>query len=98
MGLNRDREIFDVAEHTEHVTFQRTTRKTASGYDLPMIVHDRLAFSPEEYVRRYDKIQSAMAENDLDAPILMNLFSRVVRDLCSTASGKARVRKKLPRF
>ena len=70
MGLNRDREIFDVAEHTEHVTFQRTTRKTASGYDLPMIVHDRLAFSPEEYVRRYDKIQSAMAENDLDALLI----------------------------
>ncbi len=70
MGLNRDRDIFDVAEHTEHVTFQKTTRKTASGYDLPMIVHDRLAFSPEEFVRRYDKIQTAMAANDLDALLI----------------------------
>jgi Xaa-Pro dipeptidase len=67
MKLDSDREIFDVADHTEHVTFQKTTRKTATGYDLPMIVHDRLAFTPEEYVRRYDNIQAAMADAGLDA-------------------------------
>ncbi len=65
--LDQDREIFDVADHTEHVTFQKTDRPTASGAELPMIVHDRLAFSPEEYVRRYDKIQAAMARDGLDA-------------------------------
>ncbi len=67
MSLESDREIFDVAAHTEHVTFQKTTRRAESGYALPMIVHDRLAFSPEEYVRRYDNIQRAMAASDLDA-------------------------------
>ena len=65
--LEQDRDIFEVADHTEHVTFQRTARPTASGYKLPMIVHDRLAFSPEEYVRRYDLIQKAMADEGLDA-------------------------------
>ena len=65
--LDQDREIFDVARHTEHVTFQPTTRKTETGYDLPMIVHERLAFSPEEYVRRYDNIQRDMAATGLDA-------------------------------
>ena len=65
--LDQDREIFDVADHTEHVTFQKTDRPTASGYNLPMVVHDRLAFSPEEYVRRYDTIQAAMARDGLDA-------------------------------
>ncbi len=67
MALDQDREIFDVAEHTEHVTFQKTERKTQSGYGLPMIVHDRLAFTPEEYVRRFDAIQAAMALAGLDA-------------------------------
>ena len=66
MALDHDREVFDVADHTEHVTFQKTTRRTSHGYDLPMIVHDRLAYSPEEYVRRYDNIQTAMAKRDLD--------------------------------
>lgn len=65
--LDKDREIFDVAEHTEHVTFQKTRRKTATGYELPMVLHDRLAFSPEEFVRRYDVIQEAMAKEGLDA-------------------------------
>ena len=45
-ALDRDREILDVAEHTEHVTFQKTMRPTAAGAYLPMIVHDRLAFRP----------------------------------------------------
>ena len=66
MALDQDREVFDVAAHTEHVTFQKTTRRTENGYDLPMIVHDRLAYSPEEYVRRYDNIQRSMAERELD--------------------------------
>ncbi|MEM7425711.1 MAG: Xaa-Pro peptidase family protein [Pseudomonadota bacterium] len=65
--LEADREIFDVAEHTEQVTFQSTTRRTENGYDLPMIVHERLAFSPEEYVRRYDNLQRDMAAAGLDA-------------------------------
>ncbi len=29
MPLEADREIFDIAEHTAHVTFQKTTRKAA---------------------------------------------------------------------
>ena len=48
------------------MTFQKT-RRTRSGYHLPMLVHDRLALSPEEYIRRYDLIQDAMAGMDLDA-------------------------------
>ena len=67
MVLKSDREIFEIAKETEHVTFQTTTRKTQSGFDLPMIVHDRLAFTPEEYIRRYNTIQTAMAEAELDA-------------------------------
>ena len=67
MALKSDREIFEIAKETEHVTFQTTTRKTQSGYDLPMVVHDRLAFTPEEYIRRYNIIQTAMAEAELDA-------------------------------
>ena len=67
MALKSDREIFEIAKETEHVTFQTTTRKTQSGYDLPMVVHDRLAFTPEEYIRRYNTIQTAMAEAELDA-------------------------------
>jgi Xaa-Pro dipeptidase len=69
-AVEKDREVLDVAEHTEHVTFQKTSRPTASGRYLPMIVHDRLAVSPEEYVRRYDLIQAAMAEHDLDALLI----------------------------
>ncbi len=67
MAFDKDREIFDVAEHTEHVTFQKTTRKTASGFALPMLLHDRLAFTPEEYIRRYNVIQAAMEALGLDA-------------------------------
>jgi Xaa-Pro dipeptidase len=70
MALPEDREILDVADHTEHVTFQRSTRKTGNKYDLPMLLHDRLAFSPEEYVRRYDLIQEAMASRGLDALLI----------------------------
>ena len=70
MALSADREILDVARHTEHVTFQKSTRKTKSGFDLPMLLHDRLAFSPEEYVRRYDVIQDGMAKSGLDALLI----------------------------
>jgi Xaa-Pro dipeptidase len=70
MALDQDRDIFDVADHTEHVTFQKTSRKTESGFDLPMILHDRLAFSPEEFVRRYDVIQAAMEREGLDALLI----------------------------
>ncbi len=69
-GSKIDREVLDVAEITEHVTFQKTTRTTASGYQLPMIVHDRLAVTPEEYARRYDLIQAMMAERGLDALLI----------------------------
>ena len=67
MAQEKDHEILEVAQKTAHVTFQKSTRKTASGYELPMLLHDRLAFSPEEYVRRYDVIQAAMAKNGFDA-------------------------------
>jgi Xaa-Pro dipeptidase len=67
MKLDQDREIIEVARHTEQVTFQPSTRRTRSGFHLPMLVHERLAFSPEEYIRRYDVIQDAMARMDLDA-------------------------------
>jgi len=65
-----DREILSIAKHTEHVTFQPTTRKTKCGYDLSMIVHDRLAFTPEEFVRRYDVIQAEMECLGLDALLI----------------------------
>ena len=35
-----------------------------------MIVHDRLSVSPEEFIRRYDLIQDAMATMDLDALLI----------------------------
>jgi hypothetical protein len=46
MKLDQDREIIEVARHTEQVTFQPSTRRTRSGFNLPMLVHERL-FSPE---------------------------------------------------
>jgi Xaa-Pro dipeptidase len=55
-----------VARETEDVSFQHTTRKTKNGFDLPMLLHERLIFSPEEYLRRYDLIQDMMAEAGLD--------------------------------
>ena len=69
-ALKGDREILDVAQHAEHVTFQKTSRRTKGGYFLPMIVHDRLSVSPEEFIRRYDLIQDAMAAMDLDALLI----------------------------
>jgi Xaa-Pro dipeptidase len=63
----KDREIIDVAEHTDQVMFQKTTRPTRSGIQLPMLVHERLAYSPEEYIRRYDVLQGSMARLGLDA-------------------------------
>lgn len=69
-ALQTNRAILDVAEHAEHVTFEKTSRKTKSGYLLPMIVHDRLSVSPEEFIRRYDLIQDAMATMDLDALLI----------------------------
>src|SRR6516165_4630003 len=63
----KDREILEIAKHTSEVTFQPTTRRARSGFELPMLLHDRLAFTPEEYVRRYDVIQDAMREQELDA-------------------------------
>jgi Xaa-Pro dipeptidase len=65
-----DREILEVAEHAEHVTFEKASRRTIGGEVLPMIVHDRLAVSPEEFVRRYELIQGAMAAIDLDALLI----------------------------
>jgi Xaa-Pro dipeptidase len=70
MRLEIDRDIIDVAEHTEQVTFQKTTRPTGTGFRLPMLVHERLAVSPEEYIRRYDAVQEAMAAMGLDALLI----------------------------
>lgn len=70
MRLETDRDIIDVASHTEQVTFQKTTRPTRSGFRLPMLVHERLAVSPEEYIRRYDAVQEAMAAMGLDALLI----------------------------
>ena len=70
MTFATDREIIDVAQSTEQVTFQKSTRTTKTGFDLPMLLHERLAFSPEEYVRRYDLIQLAMERDGLDALLI----------------------------
>ncbi len=70
MSLETDREIIDVTEHTEQVTFQKTTRKTNNNHELTMLAHERLSFSLEEYMRRYNEIQAAMAAMDLDALLI----------------------------
>src|SRR5262245_13597040 len=70
MVLNRDRPILDVAEHTEHLNFEKTTQATKRGFELPMLVHDRLAFSPAEYVRRYELIQESMRKAGLDVLLI----------------------------
>jgi Xaa-Pro dipeptidase len=70
MTLTANREILEVSDQTEQVTFQKATRTTRSGVALPMILHDRLAFSPEEFLRRYDVVQTAMAERGLDALLI----------------------------
>ena len=66
MALENDREILKVIDQIDEVTFQKSYRKTANGFELPMLVHERLSFSPEEYLRRYDTVQAAMAEQGLD--------------------------------
>lgn len=70
MGLEKDREILKVIDQIDEVTFQKAYRKTANGIDLPMLVHERLAFSPEEYLRRYNTVQAAMAEQGLDVLLI----------------------------
>lgn len=70
MSLERDREIIEVLKHTQHVTCQKAERRTRAGGLLTMLLHDRLAFTPEEYLRRYDDIQEAMAERGLDALLI----------------------------
>jgi Xaa-Pro dipeptidase len=70
MAVHNDHKILEIGDHTEHVTFQKSQRATKSGFELPMLLHDRLAFSPEEFLRRYDIIQSAMEAEDLDALLI----------------------------
>lgn len=65
-----DRDIIDVAKNIGQVTFQKSTRPTKTGIDLPMLVHERLAFEPEEFVRRYDAVQAAMKLMGLDALLI----------------------------
>ena len=65
-----DREIIEVAKHIGQVTFQKSTRRTKTGIALPMLVHERLAFEPEEFVRRYDAVQAAMNVLGLDALLI----------------------------
>ena len=67
MDLESDREILDISEQTVSVEFQKSARPTACGFALPMLISERLIFSPEEYVRRYDSIQAVMVEQGLDA-------------------------------
>jgi Xaa-Pro dipeptidase len=67
MALENDREILDISEQTVSVEFQKSARPTACGFALPMLLSERLIFSPEEYIRRYDEIQARMAEQGLDA-------------------------------
>ena len=70
MTLDRDRPLLDVAENSEHLTFKKTDRPTKRGGRLPMLIHERLAFSPEEYIRRYDLIQEEMTRLDLDVLLI----------------------------
>ncbi len=67
MDLESDREILDISEQTVSVEFQKSARPTACGFALPMLISERMIFSPEEYVRRYDSIQAVMVEQGLDA-------------------------------
>ena len=67
MTLDTDREILEIAEQTVALAFQKSDRPTACGFALPMLISERLIFSPEEYIRRYDLIQARMAEQGLDA-------------------------------
>jgi Xaa-Pro dipeptidase len=70
MSLDRDRPLLDVAEHTQHLRFKKLDMPTKAGWRLPMLVHERLAFPPEEYVRRYDLIQEHMKVAGLDALLI----------------------------
>ncbi|MEE8498966.1 MAG: Xaa-Pro peptidase family protein [Kiloniellales bacterium] len=67
MTSNQDHAILEISRETGDVQFQYTTRKTKNGFDLPMLLHERLVFTPEEYLRRYDLIQDKMAQAGLDA-------------------------------
>ncbi len=70
MALESDREILDISEQTVSVEFQKSARPTACGFALPMLISERLIFSPEEYIRRYDAMQARMAEQGLDAVLV----------------------------
>lgn len=68
--LNTDREILDVSHEASSAMLRPTTRRTQTGFELTMLTHDRLAFSLEEYIRRYDEIQIAMDTMCLDALLI----------------------------
>lgn len=70
MSLTIDREILITADNTDFIPFEPTSRVTAAGTELPMIDHERMSFSLEEYLRRYNAIQASMARQDLDAILL----------------------------
>jgi Xaa-Pro dipeptidase len=70
MKLRESREILDLADHVPIVRFDKVSRKTASGRHVDMLLHDGLAFSADEYVRRYELVQNAMAAQGLDALLI----------------------------
>jgi len=65
-----NREIIELEGSIGNVQFDRVSRKSASGRTLEMLLHPGLAFSAEEYVRRYELIQESMAEQGLDALLI----------------------------
>src|SRR5262245_14596888 len=64
--LKEDREIFEVAERADQVTFEKKVMSAADGSVVSMLQHARLPFSLTEYLRRLNAIRSAMDRAGLD--------------------------------
>ncbi len=68
--LNKMRGILDVCEQATQVAIEETTRPLSNGTSLNMLSHERLPFSLEEFVRRYELISKGIEEAGLDAILI----------------------------
>ena len=68
--LIKDKGILDVYEQATEVAIEKTARQLSNGNDLSMIYSDRLPFSLDEFVRRYELICKGIEEAGLDAVLV----------------------------
>ena len=67
MSTEKSKTILPVADLATEAAFEQVTRQTSDGRPLAMIKSDRLGFSLDEYLRRYELVLERMAARGLDA-------------------------------